>query len=253
MPSSPALEAKRVELPSVKAHLSSVRARRIGPLRSLALDVLSRFVGHDAASARLSAYRLALLDTRAFDALLPRAPRGSLLDVGAGTGEVHRELAALFAASVALDVSRPVVERARRLGVDARVFDLSRAPWPDEERFDVVALLNVLDRAERPVTLLERAIERVGAEGHLLVATPLPLRPAVLRPGGSADPDEWLGVEGDDFAPALESLVEGVLAPRGLHLVRWTRTPYVSSGDPRAPSHEHDDAVLVLRRGAIRA
>jgi hypothetical protein len=38
-----------------------------------------------------------------------------------------------------------------------------------------------------------------------------------------------------------------VLATRGLALVRWARTPYVSSGDARQARYELDDAILVLR------
>lgn len=217
-------------------------------VRATALRAMRKVANHYDASAWLDAYRLALLDTAGFELLLAGAPRASLLDIGAGTGEVHAELARLFGASVATETSEGTARRAREKGIDCRTLDLGLWPWPDATRFDVVALLNVIDRAERPVTLLERAMSLVAPGGHLLLATPLPLRAHVHRAGGTADPDEWLGVEGDDFESGLRSLVERVLARRGWSLVRWTRTPYVSSGDAQSARYDLDDAVLVLTR-----
>ncbi|GAB4205635.1 MAG: hypothetical protein OHK0013_21690 [Sandaracinaceae bacterium] len=236
-----------VRIAPPRSLLERLERRRMGALRSLALEALSRIAGLYDASAWLDAYHMVLLDRVGFAALLEGVPRATLLDVGAGTGDVHLELAACFERAVATETSRGTAARARRRGIDCRLVDLATDAWPDETRFDVVALLNVLDRTERPLTLLDRAAERVADDGALLVATPLPAQPHVQRAGGTADPEEWLDADGDDFEGALERLVGRVLAPRGLEVLRWTRTPYVSSGDPDAPRYELDDAVLVCR------
>ncbi len=217
-------------------------------MSTLALRTVQRIASDYDASAWFDAYRMALLDTAGFRTLLDGLPIRTLLDVGAGAGEVHLELARLFARALATEVSRGASKRAVRRGIDCRVMDLASEPWPDAERFDVVALLNVIDRTDRPLTLLERASERVASGGHLLIATPLPARPHVQRAGGTADPDEWLHADGESFEAALETLVTRVLGPRGLVVVRWTRAPYVSSGDADAERYEHDDALLVCAR-----
>jgi SAM-dependent methyltransferase len=246
---TPALRAAHVSVPRPEALIAAAEAHRLDWVRAMALRAMRQVANHYDASAWLDAYRLALLDTAGFDRLLPAEPRKSLLDIGAGTGEVHVELARLFGTSVATETSEGTASRARDKGIDCRTIDLGRVPWPDAARFDVVALLNVIDRTERPITLLDRAIRLVSPGGHLLLATPLPLRAHVHRAGGTADPDEWLGVEGDDFETSLAALIDRVLAPRGLGLIAWTRTPYVSSGDARNARYELDDAVLVLRPG----
>ncbi len=244
---SPSLRAAHVAVPRPDALIAAAEAHRLDGVRAMALRAMRKVASHYDASAWLDAYRLALLDTAGFDRLLPTEPRKTLLDIGAGTGEVHVELARLFASSVATETSEGTAKRARDKGIDCRTLDLGRVPWPDAARFDVVALLNVIDRTERPVTLIDRAIRLVSPGGHLVLATPLPLRAHVHRAGGTSDPDEWLGVEGDDFESSLASLLDRVLVPRGLGLVSWTRTPYVSSGDAQRASYELDDAILVLR------
>jgi SAM-dependent methyltransferase len=220
----------------------------MGNVSAVTLRALKRFASHYDAAAWLDAYRLALLDTAGFDLLLGDRPRRSLLDVGAGIGDVHLELARLFASSIATETSTGAAGRARERGIDCRVLDVAHDPWPDDARFDVVSLLNVLDRTLRPLTLLERCLDRVAEGGALLLATPLPARPHVQRPGGTADPDEWLDADGETFEAALETLVGRVLAPRGLEVARWARVPYVSSGDAHRDRYELDDAALVCVR-----
>jgi SAM-dependent methyltransferase len=242
-----ALGATFVRVPAPVALREALPSHRMGALRSLALRGLSAVTGLYDASAMLDAYRMVLLDRAGFAALLEGLPRRTLLDVGAGAGDVHLELAACFDRAVATETSRATAARARGRGIDCLDLDLATESWPDDARFDVVALLNVLDRTERPLTLLDRALARVSDGGVLLLATPLPMQPHVQRAGGTADPEEWLATDGDDFEAALVGLVERVLAPRGLEVLRWTRTPYASSGDPVVPCYELDDALLVCR------
>lgn len=231
-----------------RALLDGLAAHRLDRARALALGALRRLASHYDASAWLDAYRLVLLDTAGWRVLVGDARLGSLLDVGAGTGDVHVELARLFERAVATEISKGAIQRARARGIRAVEIDLAREPWPLRERFDVVSLLNVLDRTDRPLSLLDRCVSLLAEEGRLVVAVPLPLRAHVERPGGTADPDEWLGVEGSDFDAALASLVERVLAPRNLEVVRWTRAIYASSGDPRRPRYDLDAAILCCAR-----
>lgn len=240
---------REVSVPAPQHAAEKLAAARLGWFKTALADGLKRIATRYDAHAWLGAYPMSLLDQAGFAVLLPNlAPNASLLDVGAGPGDVHLELAKLFHRAVATETSKGAAKRARRRGVNCLVLDLATEAWPDAAQFDVVALLNVLDRTARPNTLLWRALERLAPNGHLLLATPLPLRPHVEAIGETTDSDEPIDIAGEDFDSALEALAN-FLSARGLVIERWCRVAYVSAGDARGERVVFDDVVLVARRG----
>jgi SAM-dependent methyltransferase len=252
---APPIEAEALPSPLRRAIVSlpadPVRERFLSTTRPVAAGrralhgVLRRFASDFDVNAWLGTYEVCLLGRGSFEVLLEGAPRGSLLDVGAGSGAITAELASLFSRVVVTETSRGM---ARRLAGrwETHAIDLSREPLPSEARFDVVSLLHVLDRAARPRTLLARAKERVAEGGRLLVACPLPFRPHVDLGGATSDPDEWVEADGT-FEQALVRLVDTLFTPLGLEVERLARTTYLSQGDARAPFYALDDAILVCR------
>lgn len=207
--------------------------------------VLRRFASDFDVNAWLGTYRVCLAGRSSFDAFLDGVPRGSLLDVGAGSGVVTAELAPLFSRVVVTETSRGALRGLTR-GYEAHAIDLASEPLPSGERFSVVSLLHVLDRAPRPRSLLAAAKERLADDGRLLIACPLPVRAHVDRGGTSSDPDEWIEADGT-FEEALTRLVEGLIVPTGLAVDRIARTTYLSQGDARQPFYGLDDALLLCR------
>lgn len=230
-----------------EAWLSGIAARPHGPLISRMHRALRRFVSDYDADGWLGTHPMHLLGTGAWRALVGREHVGSaLLDVGAGSGAVTATLAPLFDAVVATETSRPMVRRLRARGIEAHEVDLAVVALPPPaRRFRAVALLNVLDRSSRPRSLLRAARALLEADGIVIVACPLPVRPHVDVGGHTVDPDEPFDVAGTAFEDALGALVSGVIAPAGLGVTRWTRAPYLARGDRDAPLHALDDAVLV--------
>jgi SAM-dependent methyltransferase len=206
---------------------------------------LRRFASDFDVNAWLGTYRVCLVGRSSFDALLGGAPRRSLLDVGAGSGAVTGELASLFARVVVTETSRAAAKQLAR-SYETHAIDLATEALPSVERFSVVSLLHVLDRASRPRSLLEAAVRRLDDGGRLLVACPLPIRAHVDRGGATSDPDEWIAADGT-FEEALVALVRTVIEPAGLAVGRVARTTYLSQGDPSARLHVLDDALLVCR------
>lgn len=92
-----------------------------------------------------------------------------VLDLGAGLGGYSLALAERGFEVIALDVMPQYVERARGLGVDARLYDGGRIPLEDDA-VDTVMLVEVLEHLEDPAALLREA--RRVARGHVLVTTP---------------------------------------------------------------------------------
>jgi SAM-dependent methyltransferase len=93
----------------------------------------------------------------------------SLLDLGCGLGGYSKRLAERGFEVVGFDVASEYVERARQLGVDARVYDGDRLPLEDDS-VDTVFLLEVLEHLEDPARLLGEA--RRVARRNVLVTTP---------------------------------------------------------------------------------
>ena len=97
------------------------------------------------------------------------------------------------------------------------------------EPFDVVSLLNVLDRCDKPKTLLREIrplLRRPG--GQLLVAVVLPFCPFVEDGSGQRPPAERLAVTSRRWEKAVNELVVNVFAPSGYDVVRLSRVPYYS-------------------------
>lgn len=210
--------------------------------------VLRRFASDFEVNARLGMYSLHLGGTATYRALLERSDRaGSLLDVGAGTGEVTEKLAPLFSTVRCTETSAGMARRIRGRGLPCELVDLADVSVM-LGTFDAVALLNVLDRTSRPRTLLDRALAHLRADGVLILASPLPARPHVDHGGATADPEEDMGGTGETFEAALSSLHRTLLVPRDLRVVRWMRLPYLSQGDSEAGHYEHDDVLMCCQR-----
>jgi SAM-dependent methyltransferase len=107
---------------------------------------------------------------------------GSLLDIGAGDGGVTARLSPLFSHVTCTEVSAPMCRRLKaRSGVVNEVYKTDTlsasqgSPFNKDNSFDVVSILNVIDRCDNPSTLLRDACRLVKKEtGRVLLAVVLP-------------------------------------------------------------------------------
>ena len=178
-----------------------------------------------------------------------------LLDVGAGDGEVTQRLASLVDAVCATEVSHFMARRLRGRGY--RVTEgplITREAFPEDGCFDLVALMNLLDRCDHPKEMLRDAarLARRGT-GRILMALVLPFsefveegsqRRAVRGPlpmGGFRCGD------GATLETSLAAFIERVVHPLGLEVERLARLPYLCRGDSTQKFYVLSDAILVLR------
>ncbi|EOD05241.1 hypothetical protein EMIHUDRAFT_97165 [Emiliania huxleyi CCMP1516] len=192
------------------------------------------------------------------------APARSLLDIGAGTGTETAKLAAALGVApngvTALESSWALRRalRARGFRAAAALDELRGAP-----PFTAAALLNVLDRCDEPLAVVDAAVAAVAPGGVLVLATVLPFSAKVFegRIGGRnaarkpREPLEFTGGAWPAKAPAFE---QGAVAfldalvhrhPQ-LELASWTRLPYVSSGGV-IKTHTYLDMALMAFRVKI--
>jgi SAM-dependent methyltransferase len=127
-----------------------------------------------------------------------------LLDIGAGDGNVTARIAAHFDEVVATEVTvRLVASLRERHGFRAFLCDDIAALPLEAVRsgFDVIACLNVMDRCDRPLTLLKQMRDLLRPDGLVLLATPFPFHPSVEREGGRWGPPTELIELGSHLPP----------------------------------------------------
>lgn len=192
------------------------------------------------------------------DALFGGSPPSGrlLLDVGAGDGNITSRFASKFEKVIATEYSQPMVTRLNDRGyiatsqVDA-IFDQTLI---GDRCMDLIMLLNVLDRADKPVTLLKQLKKLLKPKtGRLLLAVVLPWCPFVEVGREQRRPSEKLSMkgglcnEGASFETSVSLLAKNVLIPLGFEVESWTKLPYLCEGDGSKDYYVLDDAVFVLK------
>jgi SAM-dependent methyltransferase len=193
--------------------------------------------------------------------LSPSFQFDSLLDIGAGDGGVTARMQSLFRKVYATEFSASMRWRLRRRGYEVLPHDapfvVNPTARPLERRyFDVIACNNVLDRADKPATLLQEMRDSLKPDGLLVLAVVLPWCPFVEDGPRQKVPLEQLPMQGGEcckgasYEASASKLLENVLLPMGFELVRWTRLPYLCEGNLRNEYALLNDAVFVLQKKA---
>ena len=285
---------------ATEAFLSEARVAT--NLQGAAHSLLKAFMSHYDANALLDIYRLHLLSPPQLDTLLRAAddtvsgtapnaasnasagagagtPRqfASAVDIGAGDGSVAERLLLPIAEHITCtETARRMVdrikaklpaERCTALNVDLSEdkYESNAPPGLEYGGHDLAILLNVLDRTNKPSTLLRRTAALLKPGGRLVVSVPLPFhgahysgsavrvpaerlrvaRPGTLLPLAQEDPQ---GAATDWCHDAAWMLTE-VLGPNvPLQVRAYSRVPYISWGDVGTPYYVFDTLVAVCTR-----
>ncbi|XP_059834960.1 methyltransferase-like protein 9 [Hypanus sabinus] len=169
---------------------------------------------------------------------------GRMLDLGAGDGKVTSIMRPHVEEVYVTEVS-PIMKWQLKKK-QFRVLEIDE--WQNTGfQYDVVSCLNLLDRCDRPLTLL-RDIRRVlePRKGRLLLAVVLPFQPYVENGGKWERPSERLEVSGDTWEEQVSSFSRDVLDQAGFAIETFTRLPYLCEGDLYNEHYVLDDAVFVL-------
>ncbi|MCC6216596.1 MAG: methyltransferase domain-containing protein [Polyangiaceae bacterium] len=245
----PALRPRFVELepdPAAEVFLATLGRTRAGRLRGALHALLRPWLSDFEVNGLLGTYPLFLLGTEQWQRLLGDARRGRLLDIGAGDGGVTAHLAPGFDEVVVTEAARSMRLRLARRGWVTHAPGVASDGVPGSP-YDVISLLNVIDRTARPRTLLERARHGLAPGGSLVVSVPLPYRPHWYDGGRTHDPLERLPIDGPTWEIGATALVEGVLEPLGLEPGPFTRAPYLSAGDRRRELYVLDTVIATAR------
>lgn len=212
--------------------------------------ILSRWIPLFDLDAILGMYPLFILGKESWSRIIPLDKRGgSLLDIGAGQGYVTECARDFFSHVETTETSRGVATSLRSKGFNVTLCDVASCPdaFP-KESFDVVSILNVIDRASKPVSLLKNARDFLKPDGIMVIATPIPVIQRVWTTVAH-DPEESLGLaSSDSFEDGLRDLIYTCFAPLGLTPVSISRAPYICKSDSLGGVDFYDDAVIVLKK-----
>ena len=121
-------------------------------------------------------------------------------------------------------------------------------------RYDCILCFNVLDRCSYPRRLLAQLRGRLRSlHSRLFLATPLPLDPWFERGKQWVEPEERLGLGGEEgkcvCCMGWEESVERLsvlFLTMGFLVLSVSRLPYLSAGNAHKPFFVLDDAMFVL-------
>ncbi|CAG2171382.1 unnamed protein product [Oppiella nova] len=171
-----------------------------------------------------------------------------LIDLGAGDGKITEIMSKYFHKTYTTEIS-PVM---RKILLKKGFNVLEVEEWCQTGlQYDVISCLNVLDRCDKPLSMLAHMRSALRPKtGLIVLALVLPFSQYVeVNDNHRADhrPSEVLAIDGHTFEEQLVSFVANVLAPNGLQVVKWSKLPYLCEGDLELTYYWLYDVVLVLK------
>ncbi|EQC41232.1 hypothetical protein SDRG_01207 [Saprolegnia diclina VS20] len=180
---------------------------------------------------------------------------GKLLDIGAGDGNVTERLAPFVDEIRTTEVSLPMVKVLNAKGFNCtHTTDLSHPDIATNGPYHIISLLNVLDRADTPLTLLRQIHDLLHPDGVLLIAVVLPFSAFVEVGTQKLPPSEPLPMDGGlcreraSFEDAARIMADRVFSPNGFKVKSFSRVPYLCRGDISQPYYVLCDALFTLEK-----
>jgi len=182
-----------------------------------------------------------VLSREQYRSLTEETTGDSMIDLGAGDGATTMSMAPSFNKVYATETSSPM----RSLLNDKNIEVLPVDTWMKYGPFDMISCLNLLDRAERPHSLLQHVKMALKPKGLFLVALVLPYKPYV-ESNPTHKPSEELDISGDVLEDQIELAIK-IVELAGFRLLKWTRVPYLCEGDLNQPIYHLTDFVMIFK------
>ncbi|XP_073968613.1 protein-L-histidine N-pros-methyltransferase [Rhodnius prolixus] len=210
---------------------------------SLIKFILGFFMTQTSINGWLGRGSMLVFSTSQFSKLTGRqvGEEGELADLGAGDGTTTKTMSAFFTRVTVTELSKPMRTSLQRAGFRVAEID----SWYDR-KYDVVSCLNVLDRCDRPLTLLGQIRAGMKPGAMAIVAIVLPFKPYVEVGTKDHKPIEELPIKGNTFEDQVTSVIEDVLIPSGFIINSWAKVPYLCQGDLNQAYYWLHDAVFTL-------
>uniref|UniRef100_A0A914D2D8 DREV methyltransferase n=1 Tax=Acrobeloides nanus TaxID=290746 RepID=A0A914D2D8_9BILA len=130
-----------------------------------------------------------------------------------------------------------------------KILDIEK--WKETGPYELISVLNLLDRHYNPQKLLKELFELSSRSNCMvLLAIVLPVSQYVefnLKNTSNTYPDNWLPISGTTFEEQVNSIIHDVFEPSNFEIVRWTKLPYLCEGDSVRAYYKLDDAIFLLK------
>ncbi|XP_052061185.1 protein-L-histidine N-pros-methyltransferase-like [Mytilus californianus] len=167
-----------------------------------------------------------------------------LLDLGAGDGMVTDIMAKFYNVVDTTEMSPTMVWRLKEKGFNVIPVDM----WDNGAvTYDLIGCLNLLDRCDKPMKILQSIHRLLTPTGRAIVAVVLPFEPYVEFNSSDHKPIESLLIKGKTFEEQAASFITDVFQPLGFIVEHFTRLPYLCEGDLNQSFFVLNDAVFVLK------
>uniref|UniRef100_A0A0B6ZGU8 Methyltransferase-like protein 9 n=1 Tax=Arion vulgaris TaxID=1028688 RepID=A0A0B6ZGU8_9EUPU len=214
---------------------------------SLARPLLNIFMTQTSINGFLNRGSMFIFSKNQIEHLLGFTPyhkEDTLLDLGAGDGLVTKQMAGYFHKTYTTEMSGVMVRRLTGLGFNV----LGVNDWQSTGvKYDLVSCLNLLDRCDKPLSLLADIKSSMKpVTGRLLVAVVIPFKPYVEFDSHTHEPSEFIHIKGSNFEEQVEQFVS-IFHRSGFQVEKFSRLPYLCEGDLRHSYYVLTDAIFVLK------
>ena len=114
------------------------------------------------------------------------------------------------------------------------------------QTYDFIACLNLLDRCDKPLDLINDMKKSLNHKGLLLVALVLPFKPFV-EAKENFEPTQRLNITSDQTVGQQVLSVVNIFQEFDFELVKWTRVPYLCEGDTVHSVYYLDDILFLFQ------
>ena len=123
------------------------------------------------------------------------------------------------------------------------------------QKFDLITMLNLLDRCEKPLKMLSEAKKSLRSNnleneidgGRLVISSVFPFRQSIEW-RNSRRADEIVKIDGRwEIERQAAKFVKDIVEPQGFELESISRVPYLCEGDVKAPYYILNNVVMVFK------
>jgi len=180
--------------------------------------------------------------------------RNIFLDVGAGSGDVTKEITKFYKRTICTEVNN---EMARVLRKHYEVV-LTNSPGNCsqitclKDQLDLITCFNVLDRCSKPISLTRELHSLCHADTIVIVSFVIPFKPWVEY-NKTHRPEEnlILPMPNGSWEEQVSELAEVLFEENGFDVEAISRVPYFCDGDMVKPWYVLDDAIFVLKPNLV--